>query len=131
MATELMADTTTAKSAQDAYALAQKMVVQRLWRTNSSSKVGGFFGAHSETSTQVFTDTMYGAMLMHHFFNGSLPLEGDGLTKLKTHLAYEWEQNQDLYGMRVLSSPVQEDSIWMNGPPTIWKRSAIDKLSAE
>ena len=26
--------------------------------------------------------------------------------------------SQDTYGMRVLSEPVQEDSIWMNGPPT-------------
>ena len=37
---------------------------------------------------------------------------------LEQHLAYEWERNQDKYGMRVLNDPVQEDSIWMNGPPT-------------
>eukprot|EP01050_Picozoa_sp_SAG11_P027330 SAG11_NODE_6880_length_1232_cov_1.195057_3_plen_92_part_00 len=38
---------------------------------------------------------------------------------LEAHLDYEWSKNQDKYGMRVLNDPVQEDSIWMNGPPTI------------
>ena len=38
---------------------------------------------------------------------------------LEAHLEYEWSKNQDKYGMRVLNDPIQEDSIWMNGPPTI------------
>jgi len=71
--------------------------------------------------------------------------------QLWQHLDYEWQQNQDAFGMRVLSNPVQvptsassffyllithspivspltslhvlvnpvqEDTVWMNGPPT-------------
>lgn len=53
-------------------------------------------------------------MLAHHHF-GNFTIDS---SYLESHLAYEWEQNQDTYGMRVLSNPVQEDSIWMNGPPT-------------
>eukprot|EP00038_Savillea_parva_P009621 m.184763 g.184763 ORF g.184763 m.184763 type:complete len:1027 (+) comp16225_c0_seq1:84-3164(+) len=81
----------------------------------------GFFVAHSETQTQVFTDSLYGQMLAHHFFNGSFTINTSYIDR---HLTYEWEQNQDLYGMRVLSSPIQEDSIWMNGPPT-WTYLAL------
>ena len=33
-------------------------------------------------------------------------------------MALEWQRNQDRFGMRVISNPIQEDSIWMNGPPT-------------
>lgn len=176
-----------------------------LWNSTA-----GFFTAHSETPTQVFTDSLYGAMLAHHFLDGGYTVPADYLEK---HLAYEWEQNQDLcvtcfvppapapstsapacthvqmqavctpshvyehrwlhreqgtsvfqgaprrprvvlplhdgdrarppascivwtgvllcgvrcarrYGMRVLSSPIQEDSIWMNGPPT-WTYLAL------
>jgi len=88
-----------------------------------------YFLAHSETNTQVFTDSLYGQMLSHHFFNGSYTVNE---TLLENHLAYEWEQNQDLYGMRVLSSPIQEDSIWMNGPPTwTYLALAMGKLSDE
>ena len=61
---------------------------------------------------QIFTDTLYGQMLSHHFLNGSYTVN---TTYLSSHLKYEWEKNQDSYGMRVLSNPVQEDSIWMNG----------------
>eukprot|EP00912_Choanoflagellata_sp_UC4_P002296 UC4_evm1s1444 len=57
----------------------------------------GFFTAHSETTTQVFTDSLYGQMLSHHFFNGTLMIDEDILHK---HLTYEWQQNQDKYGMR-------------------------------
>lgn len=64
---------------------------------------------------QIFTDTLYGQMLSHHFLNGTFTID---TAYLSSHLKYEWEKNQDTYGMRVLSNPVQEDSIWMNGPPT-------------
>ena len=54
---------------------------------------------------------------------------------LEAHLEYEWSKNQDKYGMRVLNDPVQEDSIWMNGPPTIsyiqvqmGKKSFVDAI---
>lgn len=80
-----------------------------LWNATKS-----FFTAHSETSTQVFTDSLYGQMLSHHVL-GEFTVN---TTYLKQHLEYEWQENQDVYGMRVLSSPIQEDSIWMNGPPT-------------
>jgi len=73
-----------------------------------------YFVAHSNTTTQIFTDTLYGQMLSHHHF-GHFTIGED---YLDSHLAYEWERNQDKYGMRVLNDPVQEDSIWMNGPPT-------------
>ena len=54
-------------------------------------------------------------MLAHHNLqNFTLPVD-----MLESHLKYEWQSNQDTYGMRVLNFPVQEDSIWMNGPPTI------------
>ena len=92
------------------------------------NKTKAFFLAHSETNTQVFTDTLYGQMLSHHIANGSFTLP----TKyLSSHLAYEWAENVDLYGMRVLSSPIQEDSIWMNGPPTwTYLQLAIGELNA-
>lgn len=78
----------------------------------------GFFRAHNE-GNQIFTDTLYGQMLAHHNFGNMVY---DNMSQLWTHLDFEWTQNQDLYGMRVLSNldgnPPQEDSIWMNGPPT-------------
>jgi hypothetical protein len=44
-------------------------------------------------------------MLSHyHFGEYSLP----NTSYIHSHLAYEWQQNQDLYGMRVLSNPIQE-----------------------
>ena len=54
-------------------------------------------------------------MLSHHHFGGNFTLDA---SYLSSHLEYEWRKNQDTYGMRVLSEPVTEDSIWMNGPPT-------------
>lgn len=113
-------DTATLAMAEDALVRSTVGVVDdRLW--NSTSR---FFRCHTcppdsgETcpngANQVFTDTLYGQMLAHHHFgNFTLPK-----SYLESHLAHEWAQNQDTYGMRVLSSPVQEDSIWMNGPPT-------------
>lgn len=70
-------------------------------------------------------------MLAHHNF-GEFSYGNE--SQLWSHLAAEWEQNQDLYGMRVLSNPVQEDAVWMNGPPT-WSylqlaRSASGRHSA-
>eukprot|EP00658_Telonema_sp_P-2_P029627 TRINITY_DN22504_c0_g1_i7.p1 TRINITY_DN22504_c0_g1~~TRINITY_DN22504_c0_g1_i7.p1 ORF type:complete len:248 (-),score=52.68 TRINITY_DN22504_c0_g1_i7:385-1128(-) len=86
-----------------------------------------FFTAHSNTDTQIFTDTLYGQMLAHAVLNGSLTIDA---TYLEKHLSYEWDQNQDLYGMRVLNHPVQEDSIWMNGPPTwTYLQLALGNLS--
>lgn len=75
-------------------------------------------------------------LLSHHHFGGNFTLDR---TYLESHLKYEWDRNKDTYGMRVrlrsmhpvsantdrcrythqvLNDPVQEDSVWMNGPPT-------------
>merc|ERR1719453_1538816 len=54
-------------------------------------------------------------MLAHHHLDGQFTAD---TSSLQSHLAYEWERNQDTYGMRVLNDPIQEDTIWMNGPPT-------------
>merc|ERR1712113_407261 len=111
-----LGDSDTASKAAEAFEHGQAKLTQPksaggpLW-----NETFGFFTAHSETPSQLFTDSLYGQMLAHHFFNGSFTLNTSYLSK---HLAYEWEQNQDIYGMRVLSNPIQEDSIWMTGPPT-------------
>ena len=86
-----------------------------------------FWHATSESQTQIFTDSLYGQMLSHNVLqNFTLPEE-----YLSNHLAYEWDRNKDTYGMRVISDPVQEDSIWMNGPPTwAYIQLALKKLSA-
>jgi hypothetical protein len=111
-----MGDTATGATAAKALALGQKKLMEpireggALW--DSEKK---YWHAHSETSTQIFTDTLYGQMLAHHHLqNFTLPV-----TMLQQHLQYEWARNQDKFGMRVLRDPVQEDSIWMSGPPTI------------
>ena len=82
----------------------------KLWNSTSS-----FFRATDAAGgNQIFTDSLYGQMLSHHHFgNFTLP---DGY--LTAHLKYEWARNEDSYGMRVLNDPIQEDSVWMNGPPT-------------
>eukprot|EP01051_Picozoa_sp_SAG22_P001827 SAG22_NODE_75_length_22256_cov_45.062960_14_plen_93_part_00 len=68
-------------------------------------------------------------MLQHHHFFGNFSLGSEYLTN---HLAYEWAKNKDTYGMRVLSDPVQEDSIWMNGPPTwTYLQLALGKMPDE
>ena len=82
---------------------------------------GGRIQALSKVGCCVFTDTLYGQMLSHHFLDGAFTIDP---SYIEQHLAYEWQQNQDAYGMRVLSSPIQEDSIWMNGPPT-WTYLAL------
>jgi hypothetical protein len=112
---DVVGDAATAASARAALALGRA-------RLETPTSAGGplwdgeknFWLAHSETETQVFTDSLYGQMLGHHFF-GDFSV---GTAFLETHLAHEWDRNQDLYGMRVLNDPIQEDSIWMNGPPT-------------
>ena len=94
----------------------------RLWNAT-----GGFFRAHVYDaaapqlgSDQIMTDTLYGEMLAHHHFGAtSVPP-----AFVRSHLAAEWHANHDAYGMRVISNPVQEDSIWMNGPPT-WSYLAL------
>ena len=111
-----MSDAATAADAAKALALAREKLMQPtsaggpLWDGEKK-----FWHAHSATETQVFTDTLYGQMLAHHHMqNYTLPVE-----MLESHLKYEWQSNQDKYGMRVLNFPIQEDSVWMNGPPTI------------
>ena len=175
MATEVMQDTATATACATASALAKAQLIKPtsaggpLWDADKK-----FWHAHSDTKTQIFTDTLYGQMLAHHHFNNyTLPME-----MLEQHLSYEWcvhtpsaascdpensffsepariarvvqgaqpgqvryllrgicihNKSQNLHlildlnyaytlpgvGMRVLNDPIQEDSIWMNGPPTI------------
>ena len=45
-------------------------------------------------------------MLEHHNF-GTIMYDNEKIAK---HLSYEWAKNQDLYGMRVISNPVDEDT---------------------
>lgn len=91
-------------ASRDAYELGQRQLVAPisagglLW---NSSKA--FWHAHSETSSQVFTDTLYGQMLGHHFFSDFTAPRA----ALASHLAHEWDRNEDAFGMRVLNDPVQ------------------------
>lgn len=111
----LVGDGETASSVRAALALAQARLTTPtsnggpLW--NGTKK---FWHAHSETSTQIFTDSLYGQMLSHSILQ-NFTVDPAFLSQ---HLAYEWERNQDAFGMRVLNDPVQEDAVWMNGPPT-------------
>lgn len=94
-----------------------------------SKTVVHFVGSPAPSPNQIFTDSLYGQMLSHHFFDGNFTLD---TSFLSSHLEYEWEKNQDKYGMRVLSDPVQEDSVWMNGPPTwTYLQLALGKLGTE
>lgn len=95
----IVGDNATAASASKALSTAQSRTVDVFW--NETSK----FFRTADTGNQCFTDSLYGQMLMHHMF-GNFTLDE---TYLKQHLAYEWQQNQDIYGMRVLSNPIQED----------------------
>ena len=63
----------------------------------------------------IFTDSLYGLMISHA---GGYGLAGADAARVASHLAFEWASNQDAFGMRVISNPVMEDSVWMNGPPT-------------
>jgi len=112
---DLMGDGGTSLETRAAFELGAKQLMKPtsegggLW--NGSKQ---YWHAHSETSSQVFTDTLYGQMLSHHVWqNFTLPR-----SYLSSHLAYEWQRNADTYGMRVINDPIDEDSIWMNGPPT-------------
>ena len=101
---EAISDSSTAEKMERAVSAGQAKLLQPkpsgpLWNETS-----GFFTAHSETTTQVFTDSLYGEMLSHHMFNGTVMVDKGVLLR---HLAYEWQENQDKYGMRVLSSPIQ------------------------
>jgi non-lysosomal glucosylceramidase len=80
----------------------------------------GFYRAWADAppaapANAIFTDTLYGAMIAHAHGLG-WPTDP---ARLAAHLAVEWATNADAFGMRVISDPVLEDSIWMNGPPTI------------
>ena len=118
-----LGDTPAATLATSALAASTAAVVDpaRLWNAS-----GRFFRAHADdtpnplNADQIMTDTLYGEMLAFHHF-GSTSVAAPYLT---SHLAAEWRANQDTFGMRVLSSPTQEDSIWMNGPPT-WSYLAL------
>eukprot|EP00966_Prymnesium_polylepis_P156971 3627146-Prymnesium_polylepis.1 len=68
-------------------------------------------------------------MLAHHHFDGVFSLNE---SYLRRHLSFELASNNDTFGLRVLSNPIQEDSIWMNGPPT-WSylQLALGHLPAE
>ena len=130
-------DAALAKEVSAALSLSRKAVVDpaRLWNST-----GRFFRAKTPAShgeapavdgsdeseahtddeatddtNQIFTDTLYGQMLHHHHFDGTFAIDP---SYLEGHLAAEWAHNHDTYGMRVISNPVQEDSIWLNGPPT-------------
>jgi len=125
----VLGDSATAASAAKALQLGQK-------RLTTPTSEGGplwdgakkFWHAHSETPTQIFTDSLYGQMLGHHHLQ-NFSIDASFLSE---HLAYEWKRNQDKYGMRVLNDPVQEDSIWMNGPPTwTYLQLAMGKLPRE
>ena len=63
----------------------------------------------------IFTDSLYGLMIA---YAGGQGLAGVDAGMVAAHLAFEWERNEDAFGMRVISNPVMEDSVWMNGPPT-------------
>ena len=74
----------------------------------------------------IFTDTLYGLMIAHAHGFGLAGVDAD---KVAAHLDFEWARNQDAFGMRVISNPVMEDSVWMNGPPT-WTYLALAQLAA-
>lgn len=118
-----LGDGASAEKAARAYEVGLAAVQREFW--NASSK---FFRA-TAGQNQVFTDSLYGQMLAHHNF-GELAFNNS--QQLWDHLDYEWKQNQDQFGMRVLNHPIQEDSIWMNGPPT-WSYLELlqGKLSME
>ena len=102
----MMHDTETVSMIASASTLAKHALVDpaKLWNSTSS-----FFRA-TDSGNQIFTDSLYGQMLFHHHFSGNFSIDREFLQQ---HLAYEWDQNQDQYGMRVLNNPVQEDSVWM------------------
>lgn len=87
---------------------ARAAVTDLLWNTSA-----GFFRAWAGGDA-LFTDTLYGILLSHAL--------GYGLqvspAMLESHLTAEWAANADAFGMRVISNPILEDSVWMNGPPT-------------
>ena len=127
-----MGDDAVANSTDHAIAVCDGALTRELWNATTKS-----FRA-TTGGNQTFTDSLYGQMLSHHNFgsftyqsssssvskgsvSGREHSRGGGeaaLQDLWDHLEYEWKVNEDAYGMRVLSNPVQEDSIWMNGPPT-------------
>ena len=118
-----MGDDAVAVSTDDAIAVCDGALTRELWNTTTKS-----FRA-TTGGDQTFTDSLYGQMLSHHNFgNFTYQSSSSSVSKgsvsgreqqdLWDHLEYEWKMNEDAYGMRVLSNPVQEDSIWMNGPPT-------------
>lgn len=87
MATDVMQDTATVTACAKASALAKAKLIAPtsaggpLWDGDKK-----FWHAHSDTATQIFTDTLYGQMLAHHHLqNYTLPME-----MLEQHLAYEW-----------------------------------------
>ena len=119
MAVGLANDAATVKSIDNALSIAEAALPKVFW-----SDVTQSFRATAE-GNQTFTDSLYGQMLAHHNF-GTFSYNNE--SQLWQHLDYEWQQNQDIYGMRVLSNPIQEDSIWMNGPPT-WTYLQLSRIT--
>jgi hypothetical protein len=97
-------DTASLATIDKSYTLAQSAIVDpaRLW--NETEK---FFRCHTkdggEGDNQIFTDSLYGQMLSHHHFGGNFTLDK---TFLESHLKYEWEKNEDTYGMRCAKNAV-------------------------
>ena len=102
-------DAGTAAAAAAALARAQTAATDILFNDTL-----GYFRAFNGGDA-IFTDTLYGLMLAHSHGFG---LAGVDAGRVASHLAFEWDRNQDAFGMRVISNPIMEDSVWMNGPPT-------------
>jgi hypothetical protein len=103
-----MGDAPLEASAVAALAAARAAAKALLWNATA-----GYFRAFVGGDA-VFTDTLYGLMVGHAHGFGLLM----DVPLVAAHLALEWERNKDAFGMRVISNPIMEDSIWMNGPPT-------------
>jgi len=126
---DLVGDVNVSQQARDALELGASRLLQPReahgWLWNESA---AYWHAHSETDSQIMTDTLFGQMLSHHVVqNFTLPR-----AQLSSHLTREWRRNQDTYGMRVTNDPIQEDAIWMNGPPTwTYLQLTLGELTAE
>ena len=104
-----MGEDGVAAAAAAALARAQAASTAILWNSTDS-----YYRAFSGGDA-VFTDSLYGIMIAHA---GGFDLAGVDAAKIASHLAVEWQRNADAFGMRVISNPIMEDSVWMNGPPT-------------
>lgn len=107
-------------AATAALARANSNITALLWEGDALGYYRAFSGGDA-----VFTDTLYGLMIAHaHGFG----VAGVDAQRVASHLAVEWARNQDAFGMRVISNPIMEDSVWMNGPPT-WTYLSLAQLA--